>query len=604
MRRSALLPLASLALAAASGCTCGGGARLTFQVPPDRALAGYPLSPSVQVAVVDGSGNVLKTAAVEVTVALEGSDAPLGGTVNVPVRDGVATFGDLVITRAGAYRLQATAPGCEPVTRDFIVAPGYPARLGLRTAPGDSLAGGPIAPAPQVAIEDRFGNPAVGATDPISVAVASGPSTALQGTRTVVPQSGTATFSDLSLGAVGQYTLAFSATGVQGVTSPPFQIRVGPPAGVRFVTQPSTVVAGASISPPVVVELVDLGGNPTNGAVSVTLSVQGGLPGAVLQGGGPVAVSGGRATFGALSVNRAPASYTLLASAPGLASATSDSFDVRAGPPDHLAWVTQPRTANVRQPVQPAVQAAVVDALGNVSATTATISVSLAQAPSGAQLSGTTLGQTTTGMVTFNDLRLEPRGQYALRAESPPYPAVVSATFTVYEPLMVYTDPATFRPIALRRNPASTPSQVVLDLVVQQPQLAYSAALNLPLEVSQVSAVAPLITAGPALNPGTGVVAMGATLGGVGRLSGVLSAGISQKAAGAGSNNQDRSIATGQVLFTLRLEPSPTATGGVVFDGATLLSDPRFRAALLDRQDNVVVPGTSFGIGRLEIQLQ
>jgi len=202
----------------------------------------------------------------------------------------------------------------------------------------------------------------------------------------------------------------------------------------------------------VVVELVDLAGNATTGAVSVTLTLQGGPAGATLQGGGPVPVAAGRASFPALSVDRAPARYTLVASAPGLTSGTSDPFDVVSGPPDHLAWVTQPRTANVRHPVQPSPQVAVVDALGNVCAVGAGISVSLAQAPAGGQLSGTTLQQTSTGVATFSDLRLDPRGQYVLRAESPPYPAVASATFTVFEPSLVYTDPASFRPIALRRK--------------------------------------------------------------------------------------------------------------------------------------------------------
>jgi hypothetical protein len=258
----------------------------------------------------------------------------------------------------------------------------------------------------------------------------------------------------------------------------------------------------------------------------------------------------------------------------------------------------------VRQPVQPFPQVAVVDALGNVTAAAATVSISLAQAPSGGQLAGTTLQQTVAGLATFSDLRLEPRGQYALRAESPPYPAVVSAAFPVYEPSLAYSDPVGFRPIALRRNPASTPSELVLDLVAQQPLVGYSAALNLPMDVGQVSPGAPLIAAGGALNPGAGVLAMGAALGGSGNLSGVLSAGLSQKAAGAGADNQDRSIAAGQVLFTLRLAPSPTATAGVVFDGATLSSSPRFRAALLDRQDNVVVPVTGFAIGSLQVLVQ
>jgi hypothetical protein len=575
-----------------------------FLVPPDRALAGYPLSPPIQVAVLDGSGNLMKAAAVEVTASLDGSDAALGGTVKAAVRDGVAVFDDLVITRAGTYRLLASAPGCVPVSDEVTVSPGYAARLGLRTAPGDSIAGAPIAPAPRVAIEDRFGNLVTGSADAVTAAVASGPSTALQGTRTVLPQNGVATFGDLALGAVGQYTLTFSAPGVQGVTSPRFQVRIGPPSALRFATQPSPAAAGAAISPPVVVELVDEAGNPTSGTAPVTLSLQGGPPGASLQGGGPVPASAGRASFPALSVDRAPASYALVASAPGLTSATSDAFAVSPGPPDHLAWVTQPRRANVRQPVQPFPQVAVVDALGNVTAAAATVSISLAQAPSGGQLAGTTLQQTVAGLATFSDLRLEPRGQYALRAESPPYPAVVSAAFPVYEPSLAYSDPVGFRPIALRRNPASTPSELVLDLVAQQPLVGYSAALNLPMDVGQVSPGAPLIAAGGALNPGAGVLAMGAALGGSGNLSGVLSAGLSQKAAGAGADNQDRSIAAGQVLFTLRLAPSPTATAGVVFDGATLSSSPRFRAALLDRQDNVVVPVTGFAIGSLQVLVQ
>jgi hypothetical protein len=105
------------------------------------------------------------------------------------------------------------------------------------------------------------------------------------------------------------------------------------PTALSFTTQPGNTVAGAGFS--VAVTEVDQFGNPTTNAssipVTLAISAGSGTSGANLSGTSPVSTANGVATFNGMSIDVAGQGYLLEATAGGLTTATSTSFDVGAG---------------------------------------------------------------------------------------------------------------------------------------------------------------------------------------------------------------------------------------------------------------------------------
>ena len=86
-------------------------AQLTFAKQPTVALIGSPIQPAVQVAVEDARGNRVEAGVSAVTLALgeHPSGATLEGTTTQSPMEGVATFSDLSLDRAGVgYTLVAS----------------------------------------------------------------------------------------------------------------------------------------------------------------------------------------------------------------------------------------------------------------------------------------------------------------------------------------------------------------------------------------------------------------------------------------------------------------------------------------------------------------
>lgn len=91
----------------------GPPARLAFVQLPVAGRAGRTIKPDVVVEVTDAGGYRSTTGSFPVTLSF-GVNAPgatLGGTAQVASIDGLATFADIALDRAGTYTLQATAPG-------------------------------------------------------------------------------------------------------------------------------------------------------------------------------------------------------------------------------------------------------------------------------------------------------------------------------------------------------------------------------------------------------------------------------------------------------------------------------------------------------------
>src|SRR5882672_7791388 len=114
---------------AAAIIACGGdkaptqpaapASKLAFTVPPTNAAGAQLITPPVQVAVQDASGNTVTAATDAVTVALGANPGAgtLSGTLTVAAIQGIATFSNLRIDRPGSgYTLAASAGGLSGAT--------------------------------------------------------------------------------------------------------------------------------------------------------------------------------------------------------------------------------------------------------------------------------------------------------------------------------------------------------------------------------------------------------------------------------------------------------------------------------------------------------
>jgi hypothetical protein len=292
--------------------------------------------------------------------------AVLSGTLSTAAVAGSATFGNLILDKAGTYTLRAQAGGVTAVNSNaFDVTVGATRQLVFTTQPSSVTAGSAIAPAVVVAVQDLQGN--TDATFNNSVTIAFGVNAGggvLSGTTVVPATAGVATFTNLIIdkSAVG-YTLQATASGVTTGTSTPFAVNPGAAARLAFLVPPTTVGVNAPITPAVVVEIQDTLGNLVTSATdSIDLRI-GVNPSNGILGGttGAKAVSG-LATFSNLTISQPGTGYTLVAGSGSLTAATSPPFDVLPGATQFLVQVT-PATVTAGGSVDITVTAQ--DGLGN-----------------------------------------------------------------------------------------------------------------------------------------------------------------------------------------------------------------------------------------------
>ncbi len=208
---------------------------------------------------------------------------------------------------------------------------------------------------------------------------------------------------------------------------------------VDFITQPTNTTAGQTISQ-VQVAVKDAGNRIVRNATnSVTLSISSNPAGGTLSGTRTRTPVDGVVTFDNLSIDRSGNSYILQAGATGgLTGDTSSAFNITAGPADKLGFVAQP---NDSEPGVPLIFASVEvqDALGNrVLSASNSITMSLANNPTGGILSGTLTARANNGIVFFNDLSIDQPGiGFTLRAQAGSLTAAESQPFNISNPFAV-----------------------------------------------------------------------------------------------------------------------------------------------------------------------
>ena len=247
------------ATSAAFDVTPGTAVRLAVTAQPSAVTAGVVMDPAVQVAVQDSFANTTASWIANVSLAITtGSGtagAVLSGTRTRAPANGVATFTDLAINKAGnGYTLTALSGALAGTSAPLAVNVGPPARLAFSVQPSAVVAGVTISPAVQVTLLDAGGNLATSATNVITIAVATGPAGAsLPGTLSKAAAGGVAAFDDLTATVAGTYSLGATASGLSSATSVSFAVQAGTASTIAKVSGDEQLrMYGAAASPPVV----------------------------------------------------------------------------------------------------------------------------------------------------------------------------------------------------------------------------------------------------------------------------------------------------------------------------------------------------------------
>ena len=339
--------------AAASGLTAaasgafdimpGAPGKLAFTTSPSAsAQSGVPFAQQPAVQLEDSAGNPVAQAGTLVTATLASgpSGASLGGDTTRTNAKGVAAFSGLAISGAtGTYTISCTASGLVAVTSGAIaLAAGPAAKLVVVTEPSATVQSGvAFSQQPVVQLADAAGNPVGEGGAAVTATIATG-SPALSGTNPVTTNaSGSAAFTNLVItGSPGARTLAFSASGVAGVTSAAVSVAGAPATQIAASAgNNQTAAAGSAVpvAPAVLVE--DQTGTPVAG-VSVTFAVLSG--GGSVTGAAATTNASGIASVGSWTLGTSVGTNTLSATASGLTgSPVQFTATATAGPPASVA---------------------------------------------------------------------------------------------------------------------------------------------------------------------------------------------------------------------------------------------------------------------------
>lgn len=418
--------------------TPGAAARVVFLDQPTSAAAGTGLG-TITVQVKDAAGNVVTGSTATVTLAIGnnagGVGAALSGTTSVAAVQGVATFSNVSLNKAGnGYTLTASATGLTGDTSTaFNVTAGAANRVKFSAQPTNTVAGAAMTPAVTVRIEDAFGNLTTSAAD-VSVALTAPGGAVLSGTSPQPAAAGVASFGNLSVNKVGTYTLTASGSGLTSDVSGSFTVSAASAASLAFTTQPPTTLqAGATFSP--AVRVLDAFANPVQG-LSVVLTVAGNpAVGFACTSTTSIASDAtGTATFAGCTVTKTGA-YTLTATTSGPSlTVVSTGFSVTAAPAANVSFSVQPSTpttAGLAISTQPTVL--VIDTYANpVSGSSVTLSVT-GNPVAGFSCTAASVSTNAAGVAAYAGCTLTKAGTFTFTATTlvPTTLTAQSASFSI-----------------------------------------------------------------------------------------------------------------------------------------------------------------------------
>src|SRR6266404_2328693 len=213
--------------------------------------------------------------------------------------------------------------------------PGTPRAFAINIQPSPTATAGLIfSQQPDLFTYDQFGIQCYMDYSTIVAASLASGSGALQGTTSEQALGGEATFSDLSINAVGTITILFTAPGLTSVTSDPISVGPGIANKLAFITQPGSAASSVPFGTQPVIKSQDQFGNlstvglAANQNVTMTLtSGVGPLLGTINQDIG-TAAGNGTITYTDLEIDAVGTNKQLTASSSGFSSALSSVFAV------------------------------------------------------------------------------------------------------------------------------------------------------------------------------------------------------------------------------------------------------------------------------------
>ena len=301
---------------------------------PATGTAGSQLA-SITATVKDAYGNTVtsNTATRSIVVKSGPGGFTAGSTRTAKAVGGVATFGDLTLTKAGTYTFAVMAGSkTVAITGKIVIAPAAASKLVVTQSPKTGTAGA-VLPVLKVVIEDTYGNVVVSNPSPITITVKTGPldaGFAPSSTQTATAVKGIATFSNLFLNRSGTYTFTATDGSLTSAITRSLVVKAAAASKLVMIQTPST----GSVNSPLGamrVAVVDAYDNVTPTAKFVTLSISSGPLGGSFASGSTRSVVpvNGVATFTNLKLSKA-GTYTLKASAGLWASATSGEVMLNA----------------------------------------------------------------------------------------------------------------------------------------------------------------------------------------------------------------------------------------------------------------------------------
>jgi hypothetical protein len=344
--------------------------------------------------------------AVNVNSSIPGGATTLSDTVSIS---------DAAADSATGSRLTAIA-GSAPVA----------SMLAFGQQPTNARSATIINPAVTVIVQDQFGNRVSGDHSMVTLTLSGGMFAGGGSATSVQAVDGIATFSNLVINALGNYSLTASDGGLPSVVSSSFSVVTA--SKLSFTQQPGNSTAGVAIGS-VNVTVEDSLGNPITGDTSfVTLTLGGGT----FAGGGNTATAqatNGVATFNSLMINAAGA-YTLTATDGTLYLAISNSFTVSAAAAAKLTFTRQPNSSSTGVPL-PSVSVAVKDQYGNTIASDTSMVALTLNSGTFSTGSNTVTAQAIGGVATFNNLTINADGTYTLAAGDGALVGATSSSFTI-----------------------------------------------------------------------------------------------------------------------------------------------------------------------------
>ncbi len=413
--RAALIAAVVLLVATQVGCSGGKGDDSSAPGPVDSARSGFRAAPAQ--AVADGATAVTLTVtardangtalAGKVAVfAVTGTANQLSATTATTDASGVATV-TLSSTKAEAKAASVEVDGVAVAEHAAVTfTPGAPSlsATAVAAAPSAITTGGPGTTVTITVVDDQ-GNPITGVVVTLSSSQA--------GDSIVQPQAtgadGVATGTLAGTAAGSRTVTAWIAGSPVLATATVLVAAAGPSAAASTFTGPgSSVVADGSAQAIFTLHLADPYGNPVS-SEAVTFGTTGGTlsaTSATTGTDGSAAVALTSTAAGGATVTATFGSELLQATATFV-----------AGPPAALVFDAQPASGTAGATLA-VTQVSARDAHGNVTAPPGNVTLSLASAPAGAVLPGTTTAAPSGNAATFADLSVQKSGSYTLRATS------------------------------------------------------------------------------------------------------------------------------------------------------------------------------------------